>query len=121
MKLDLRAKAVLLRMLGHPVRLAILMELSVGPKCVMDIQELLDMRQTNVSQHLTALRHERIVDYYEDGKLRCYYVARPGLVKALSHLVENDFPVVSRSKKAVHSAALRRRMKEGNKAVTCAR
>jgi DNA-binding transcriptional ArsR family regulator len=63
----------------------------IGPKCVMDIQELLDIKQANVSQHLTALRHARIVDYHEDGKLRCYYVARPGLVKVLRRLVERLF------------------------------
>ncbi len=108
MKPDLREKAALLRVLGHPVRLAILRELAAGPKCVTDIQELLDMRQANVSQHLTALRHERVVDYHEDGKLRCYYVARPGLVKALRLLIENDFPVVVRSKATVRRAAQRR-------------
>lgn len=105
---DLRDKAALLRVLGHPVRLAILLELAAGPKCVMDIQELLDMRQANVSQHLTALRHERIVDYHEDGKLRCYYVSRPGLVKALRPFIENDFPVVVCSKATVRRAAQRR-------------
>ena len=121
MKPDLREKAALLRVLGHPVRLAILMELATGPKCVMAIQELLEMRQANVSQHLTALRHERIVDYHEDGKLRCYYVARPGLVNALRRLVENDFPVLNRSKKAIRRAAQRRRLEEGNTATGCAR
>ena len=38
---NLRGKATLLRMLGHPVRLAIVSELAAGPKCVTDIQELL--------------------------------------------------------------------------------
>ncbi len=107
MQSDLREKAALLRVLGHPVRLAILLELAAGPKCVTDIQELLEVRQTNVSQHLTALRHERIVDYHEDGKLRCYYIARPDLVKALRLLIEKDFPVVLRSKATVRRAAQR--------------
>ncbi len=42
MQSDLREKAALLRVLGHPVRLAILLELAAGPKCVTDIQELCD-------------------------------------------------------------------------------
>ena len=84
------------------------MLLAAEPKCVTNIQKLVDAPQANVSQHLTALRHERIVDYHEDGKLRCYYVARPGLVNALRRLVESEFPVVNYSKTAVRRAAQRR-------------
>lgn len=109
---DLRAKAALLRVLGHPVRLAIVAELAAGPKCVTDIQELLGVQQANVSQHLTALRHERIVDFHEDGKLRCYYIARPSLARAILRLVQGDFPVVSRSQRAVRRASKRRRILE---------
>ena len=109
---DLRAKAALLRVLGHPVRLAILSELAAGPKCVTDIQELLGVQQTNVSQHLSALRHERIVDFHEDGKLRCYYLARPSLARVILRVIEGDFPVVSRSKQAVRRASKRRRTLE---------
>lgn len=108
MTLDLREKAGLLRVLGHPVRLAILAELNKGPKCVTDIQELLEMPQPNVSQHLAALRHEKIVDYHEDGKQRCYYLARPGLVKSLLRFLEPDYPVSKRSREDVRRAGRRR-------------
>ena len=40
----LREKAQLLRLLGHRTRLAIIGRLAKGPKCVTDIQELLDVR-----------------------------------------------------------------------------
>ena len=53
--------ANLLKMLGHPVRLALIEELSKAPKCVTDIQDLLDVRQANVSQHLAVLREAEIV------------------------------------------------------------
>jgi ArsR family transcriptional regulator, arsenate/arsenite/antimonite-responsive transcriptional repressor len=109
---DLRAKAALLRVLGHPIRLAIVSELAAGPKCVTDIQELVGVQQANVSQHLTALRHERIVDFHEDGKLRCYYIARPGLARVILRLIQGEFPVVSRSKQAVRRASQRRRVLE---------
>lgn len=108
MTLDLRDKAALLRVLGHPVRLAILTELSAGPKCVTDIQELVNVQQANVSQHLAALRHEKIVDYHEDGKLRCYYLARPSLVKSLLRFIGGDYPVVRPSKETVRRAGRRR-------------
>jgi len=99
-------------MLGHPIRLAIVSELAAGPKCVTDIQELLGIQQTNVSQHLTALRHERIVDFHEDGKLRCYYIARPSLTRLILRLIQGDFPVVAQSKQAVRRASQRRRALE---------
>lgn len=121
MNSDLRARAALLRVLGHPIRLAIVSELAAGPKCVTDIQELLGVQQANVSQHLTALRHERIVDFHEDGKLRCYYIARPSLARVILRLIRDDFPVVSRSKKAVRHASQRRRNREtaDGKAAAC--
>jgi ArsR family transcriptional regulator len=109
---DLRSKASLLRVLGHPVRLAIVSELAAGPKCVTDIQDLLGVQQTNVSQHLIALRHERIVDYHEDGKLRCYYIARPSLARLIARLIQGEFPVVHQSKQAVSRASRRRRERE---------
>jgi len=121
MTYDLRAKAALLRVLGHPLRLAIVSELAAGPKCVTDIQELLGVQQANVSQHLTALRHERIVDFHEDGKLRCYYIARPSLARVILRLIQGDFPVVAQSKQAVRRASQRRRALEtaDGKPVTC--
>ena len=106
--LDLRSKAELLRLLAHPTRLAILEELGRGAKCVTDIQELLDIRQANVSQHLQALRREQIVDYHEDGNLRCYYVTRPKLTRSLLRFLSGDYPVVTRSAESVRREGRRR-------------
>ena len=94
MNLDLRHSAELLRVLAHPTRLAILGELKDGPKCVSDINELLDISQPNLSQHLAVLRRERIVDFYEKGKQRCYYVARPSMVQTLMLFLTSEYPVV---------------------------
>lgn len=104
-----RDKAELLRLLGHPVRLALLEELSVAPKCVSDIQELLGLRQANVSQHLTLLRRARLVDCHEDGNQRCYYLLRPALARDLLKFVVRDYPVVPKSARQVRRAAGKRR------------
>lgn len=93
---DSRSAAELLKAFSHPTRLAILLELIVGPKCVTDMEELLPARQANISQHLAVLRHAKLVDYAQDGTLRCYYLSRPRLVKDLLALVERDDPVVKR-------------------------
>jgi len=69
--------ANLLKVLAHPTRLAILNVLTPGPKCVTDVCELCEASQPNISQHLTVLRHEGVVKYYEEGKSRCYFIAQP--------------------------------------------
>ncbi len=99
--------ANLLRMLGHPVRLALIEELSKAPKCVTDIQDLLEVRQANVSQHLAVLREAQIVACHEDGNLRCYYVLRPGLVRDLLQLLGRDYPCEPRDATQVRRAAPR--------------
>ncbi|MEW6237569.1 MAG: metalloregulator ArsR/SmtB family transcription factor [Candidatus Omnitrophota bacterium] len=101
-KLDLREKAGLLRTLGHPTRLAILLKLNEGVKCVTDIQDLLDIPQSNVSQHLLALRREKIVDFQEEGKLRCYYLCRPKLVKRLLRFLDDHYPILACPSKKAH-------------------
>jgi ArsR family transcriptional regulator, arsenate/arsenite/antimonite-responsive transcriptional repressor len=92
-----QAAAELLKAFSHPTRLAILQELVAGPKCVTDMEELLPARQANISQHLAVLRHAKLVDYAQDGALRCYYLCRPRLVQDMLALVGRDEPVVKRT------------------------
>ena len=106
--LNLKQKAELLRTLAHPTRMAILEELAQGAKCVTDIRDLLDISQPNVSQHLTALRREQVVDFHENGKLRCYYITRPKLVNGLLRLLSGEYPVVTRSAESVRREGKRR-------------
>ena len=75
--LSIGQKIELLKVVAHPVRIRILEELSKGVKCVSDFEEFLSLRQPNVSQHLTLLRHYGVVDYYMDGRLRCYFLVNP--------------------------------------------
>jgi len=75
---------------------------------VTDIRDLVEVAQANVSQHLSALRREEIVDFHEDGKLRCYYIARPQLVKRLFDLIDGDHPAVWQSAEQVRRRARRR-------------
>jgi|GEM_PF-375328 len=112
--LNLRQKAELLRTLAHSVRLAILEELSKGAKCVTDIQDLLDVSQPNISQHLKALRGDEIVDFYEDGNLRCYYITRPTLVEAMVALISREHRLVIRPAQEVRREGKRREGKRGS-------
>lgn len=102
--LECQAAAELLKAFSHPTRLAILQELLDGPRCVTDMEELLPARQANISQHLAVLRYARLVDYAQDGALRCYYLARPKLVRDMLRLVGRDEPVVKRTAEEIRAA-----------------
>lgn len=94
--------AEILKAMAHPTRLQIVAELIKGTKCVTDIQEILPASQANISQHLSVLRHAGIVNFAQDGSQRCYYVTRPKLVSAVIALLEEDEPVIRKSKTDIH-------------------
>lgn len=105
---DALATAELLKALGHPTRLMILDELLAGPKCVTDIEDLLAVRQANISQHLSVLRHAKLVDFAQSGALRCYYLARPKLVRDLLTLTERGDPVIRRTAQEIQAEKTRK-------------
>lgn len=109
--LEIRDKAEILKLLGHPTRLSILEELAKGAKCVTDIQDLLDIEQSNLSQHLSVLRKLKIIDFYEDGSLRCYYITRPRMVDALFTFISGNFPIVRRSCEEIRREGEKRQTK----------
>lgn len=76
----------LLKVLAHPARIKILEELLEGVKCVSDFEEALDISQPNVSQHLSLLRTHGIVDFFVDGRLKCYFLREPFIPELLALL-----------------------------------
>ncbi len=85
----------ILKAVAHPVRLMILDELLRNPRCVTAMHEILDVRQPNISQHLTVLRNSGIVASRQEGAYRCYYLPRPGLVKSIFETLARDWPEAS--------------------------
>lgn len=77
-------KVEILRAVAHPVRMRLLEELTHGVKCVSDLEEYLEVSQPNVSQHLSLLRKYGIVDYYVDGRLKCYFLVDPMIADLLA-------------------------------------
>jgi len=88
--ISLGQRVELLKVISHPVRIRILGELVKGVKCVSDFEDFLELRQPNISQHLSILRQSGIVDYYVDGRLRCYFLVDP-LVPDLLALLGKDY------------------------------
>lgn len=81
----------ILKMVSHPARIAILEELSKGVKCVSDLEGFLDLHQANISQHLSVLRHSGIIDYFIDGRLRCYFLKHP-FIPDLLDILKKVYP-----------------------------
>ena len=79
-------KIELLKAVAHPIRIKLLDELTHGVKCVSDLEEYLEVSQPNVSQHLSLLRRYGIIDYYVDGRLKCYFLVDPMVLDLLKVL-----------------------------------
>ena len=84
-------RAEILKVCAHAVRIAILEELSKGVKCVSDFEDFLNISQPNISQHLAALRHAGIIDFFIDGRLRCYFLKNPMVIDLLE-ILKKDYP-----------------------------
>ncbi|NJP05114.1 MAG: winged helix-turn-helix transcriptional regulator [Chloroflexaceae bacterium] len=78
-----RFKADFFRALGHPARLVILEQLRSGEKSVHDLQLVLELDQSSVSQQLAVLRHKQMVDSRKDGTTVYYRVRDPCLFELL--------------------------------------
>ncbi len=94
-------KIAVLKTIAHPVRIAILEELQQGVKCVSDFEAFLsakggyafgrEISQPNISQHLAALRHAGLIDFFIDGRLRCYFLKNP-IIPDLIEMLKKDYP-----------------------------
>jgi len=82
-KTDYKRNAQIFKALSHPIRLLIVEKLLEGEKCVNDIQELFDVSQPNISQHLNILKFSGIVDFRQEGNLRCYFLKEPEKIRKL--------------------------------------
>lgn len=93
--LPVGSRLELLKVIAHPIRIKILEDLTEGVKCVSDFEEAFDISQPNVSQHLKLLRSHHIVDYFVDGRLKCYFLKEPfipDLLELLKKEYKRDIP-----------------------------
>ena len=76
--------------LSHPTRVEMVAELLKGKRCVSDIRELVEIKQPNVSQHLSVLKANNIVDWHQEGKRKCYFLKNPQLIKNIFKMLKED-------------------------------
>lgn len=74
--------------MANPTRLKIMNLLREGEKGVEELREKLKLPKANLSQHLSILRHRRIVSTRRAGLNIYYKVANPKMIKACDILRE---------------------------------
>lgn len=94
MEIDARSATLLLLAFASPTRLVILLKLSKSPKCVTDIEDLLQAKPKNLSENLAMLWHTHLVVFARDASARSYYLAKPELSQVLlEEYASNETPV----------------------------
>lgn len=79
-------EAMLLKSIGHPIRLNIVKVLLEQESCVKNIWGCLDIPQATVSQHLAILRSRGIVAAHRNGATVWYSVKDPRVARIVTAL-----------------------------------
>lgn len=89
---ELEALATLFSALASPVRLAIIMQLVDGDKCVHQLVDALEQSQPLISRHLRVLREARLVSAIPRGRETAYQIADHHVARIVSdghqHILE---------------------------------
>jgi DNA-binding transcriptional ArsR family regulator len=92
----LDAAADLLKAFAHPLRLAIVLEVRDGERCVHDLVKSLDAAQPLVSQHLKILKTAGVLSGRRRGREIAYSIADDHVVHialdAITHANEGRTP-----------------------------
>ncbi len=86
MTIDNDTKAEYLKALAHPTRIRILETLEKQGRCVTNIGEKLDLKQSNISQHLGILRSRGILSLRREGGHSVYCIKDERALKILALL-----------------------------------
>ena len=78
--------AEILKNLSHPDRLMILCYLSTEPKNVNELAELSKCSQSAVSQFLTRMKHQGLIESHREGHFVTYRIADPKIMELMESL-----------------------------------
>lgn len=78
----------ILKILAHPLRIKLIFLLSQNPSTVSDLLKLLDVRQPNLSQHLTLLKRVKLLKTKREGKSVYYQLAHSEIKELLEKINE---------------------------------
>jgi ArsR family transcriptional regulator len=80
---DRAVQAEYLKALAHPTRIRIMELLEQDGHCVTNIGEKLDLKQSNISQHLGILRSRGILSLRREGGHSIYCIKDPRALEIL--------------------------------------
>ena len=83
-----RLQAAISKTMANPLRVAILYHLKSGEKTVNQLADIVGASQSNVSQHLSLLRHRELVTTRKTGSSVYYSVASPKISQACDMIRE---------------------------------
>lgn len=115
---SLRAQVDLLKALGHPVRLRILSMLRDGELCVCQVQAVVGLATSTVSEHLRALRHAGLLEERKDGRW-VYYALDPQ--EGLAAVLDGLWPRLDQDRQVRRDRAATRKLRKVPVEITCAR
>jgi DNA-binding transcriptional ArsR family regulator len=78
-----KARADVLKALGHPIRVQMLEALGRGNRCVNDLRILAAVSQATISRHLAWLKRVGLVTERRAGPRVLHHLACPGMLQAL--------------------------------------
>ena len=78
----------LLKAMSNPVRLLVLCQLAEGEKSVGELERVVEVSQSALSQHLALLRHRDLVGYRREGQTLYYSLAGPEAATLLAALYQ---------------------------------
>jgi len=82
-EIDCRKAADFLKALGHPSRIGIVLRLMMGKKCVSEMENNLNIKQPNISQHLSVLKACGVVDCDRFENKKCYFLKNPKVISTI--------------------------------------
>lgn len=75
-----------LKVLANEDRLLLLCQMAQGERCVGELEAALGIHQPTLSQQLSVLRHEGLVNTRRQGKHIFYSVANPATLEILAQM-----------------------------------
>lgn len=79
----------LLRALSAPLRIAIVLQLRDGPRCVHELVDALEVTQPLVSQHLRVLKSSGVVSAHRQGREMRYELLDQHLLRIVEAAVDH--------------------------------
>jgi DNA-binding transcriptional ArsR family regulator len=88
LKSKARRASALLKALGNECRLLIMCELVEGERSVGEIQKVVGLSQSALSQHLARLRRDKLVTFRRSAQTIYYRIASPEVVVIMATLYQ---------------------------------